>query len=243
MLSFFNKKEEENLFEQLKVDIHSHLLPKLDDGVKTYEESLIILEKMKKQGYQKVVTTPHVMMGNYPNTSEQILEGLQALKARIRINKLDIEVEAAAEYHIDDSFIKRIEAGDSFLTFGEGYILIETSFFNEPIYLRDVIFRLKANELKPILAHPERYVYFQNNLKLLKEIANMNIFFQLNMNSLVGIYDKPAQKLAEWMIDNNMVNFLGTDCHMLKHIEHFDALSQNKYFKKAVKSGLLNNSL
>jgi protein-tyrosine phosphatase len=243
MLSFFNKKEEENLFEQLKVDIHSHLLPKLDDGVKTFEESLIILEKMKKYGYSKVVTTPHVMMGNFPNTSDQILEALQAVKARIKINKLEIELEAAAEYHIDESFIKKIDDGEKLLTFGDGYILIETSFYNEPIYLRDVVFRLKALDMKPILAHPERYVYFQNNLKLLKDIADMNLLFQINMNSLVGVYDKAAQKLAEWMIDHNLVKFFGTDCHNLKHIEHFDALSQNKYFKKAIKSGLLNNTL
>ncbi len=243
MLSFFNKKEEENLFSLIKVDIHSHLLPKLDDGVNTFEESLIILEKMKKQGYQKVITTPHVMMGTYPNTYDGILEALQALRARIRINKLDIIVEAAAEYHIDEGFIRKLENEEKLLTFGDNYVLIETSFFNEPIYLRDVIFRLKAMDLKPILAHPERYIYFQNNKRLLKDIIDLNILFQINMNSLVGIYDKAAQKLAEWMVDNNHVNFLGTDCHNLKHIEHFEALSQNKFFKKAAKSGLLNSTL
>lgn len=242
MLSFF-KKEEENLFRQVKVDIHSHLLPKLDDGVNSFEESLIILEKMKKFGYQKVVTTPHVMMGTFPNTSDQILEALQALKARIRINKLEMEVEAAAEYHIDEAFLKKLDNGEKLLTFGPGYILIETSFFNEPIYLKDVIFRLKANDLLPILAHPERYLYFQNNLRLLKEIAGMNIFFQINMNSLVGVYDRAAQKLAEWLVENNLVNFLGSDCHNLRHIEYFDALSQNKFFRKAVKAGVLNSSL
>lgn len=242
MLSFFNKKEE-NLFEQIKVDIHSHLLPRLDDGVKTFEESLLILEKMKRAGYQKAIITPHVIQETYPNTSKQILNALQSLRARIRINQLDMEVEAAAEYHIDEAFIKMMESGENFLTFGRNYILIETSFYNEPVYLKDVIFKLKANGLRPILAHPERYVYFQNNLKLLKDIADMNILFQVNMNSLAGFYDKAAQKLAEWMIERNMVNFLGSDCHNLKHLEHLETLAQNKFFKKAVKSGLLNNSL
>jgi len=241
MWSLFTKKE--NLFEQIKVDIHSHLLPKLDDGVKTFEESLIILEKLKRAGYQKAVITPHVMQETYPNTARQIQDALQALRTRIRINQLDMEVEAAAEYYIDETFFKKMEAGEEFLTFGPGYILIETSFYNEPVYLKDVIFRLKANGLKPILAHPERYVYFQNNLRLLKEVADMSILFQVNMNSLIGLYDKAAQKLAEWMIDRNMVNFLGSDCHNVKHLDGFEALSQNKYFKKAVKSGLLNSSL
>lgn len=242
MLSIFTKKEE-SPFYKIGVDIHSHLLPKLDDGVKSFEESLLILERMRKLGYRKVITTPHVIHDAYPNTSEGILEKWMLLRKKIEINQLDIEIEAAAEYQIDDNFIKMLDGNAEFLTFGKKYILVETPFFNEPVYLQSVIFKLNALGFKPILAHPERYVYFQNNPKFLKEISQMNIYFQINMNSLAGFYDKAAQKLAEWMIDHKMVHFLGSDCHNMRHMETTETLTNNKFLKKAIKNGLLNQTL
>lgn len=227
----------------LKVDVHSHLLPGIDDGVDTWEESLYILEELIKIGYNKVITTPHVMSDHYPNTPEIILGKLHELRHLIRQHGLPVEVEAAAEYYLDETFLTNLENNGKFLTFGDNYLLFETSFINKPTFLIEAVFKISAHGYKPVLAHPERYIYIQENMKILEDLLERDVLMQLNINSLTGYYSKAARKLAEKLIDNNYISFLGSDCHNERHLAVIREAYSMKYFKKATQLDLRNYTL
>ncbi|MDN5216226.1 capsular biosynthesis protein [Fulvivirgaceae bacterium BMA12] len=227
----------------LTIDVHSHLLPGIDDGVESWEESLLILEELINLGYHKVITTPHVLSDHYPNTPEIILSKLRELKQLVEENNLSIEVEAAAEYFLDETFLNNLENNEKLLTFGDNYLLFETSFINKPTFLIEAIFKISSQGYKPVLAHPERYIYMQENPKLVDELVEREVFLQLNINSLTGYYSKGAKKFAEKLIDKNYISFLGSDCHNERHLAVIKEACGMKYFKKITQLNLLNNTL
>lgn len=227
----------------LEVDIHSHLIPGIDDGIQTIEEGLDILRVMVDLGYKKVITTPHTMMASFPNTPEIINNGLESMKKAIDDANIPIKMEAATEYYLDESFIERLDNDEPLMTFGDKYVLFETSFIHEPPLLKEATFKLTIKGYKPVYAHPERYLYLIQNDNLLEEMVDRNVFFQLNLNSLSGVYSKPVQKFAEKLIDRKIVNFVGTDCHHFGHMEYLKQTTQTKYFKKLLDLDLLNNTL
>ncbi len=227
----------------MMVDVHSHLIPGIDDGVKTITDSLDILQQMSDLGYQKVITTPHVMHDFYPNTSQDILKRVQVLQQRVDAVGIDLEVEAAAEYYLDEHFIQFLDQKSDLLTFGDNYVLFETSFLNEPAYMRQGIFKIISNGMKPVLAHPERYLFLQNNPEIIEDLVERGVLLQVNTISLSGYYSKEARKLAEYLIDKQMVSFLGTDCHNAKHLKAMVETIETRYFAKAMRLPLLNNFL
>ena len=239
MIQLFKKKSEKTL----PVDVHSHLLPGIDDGVKTIEESLQILKEFKGLGYKKIITTPHINPEFYPNTPEIINEKLNELKEAILNEGIDIEVEAAAEYYLGEELMQQVNNNEPLLTFGSKYLLFECSFLNEPFFLRDFIFKVISLGYKPVLAHPERYAFVQANFDILEDMKNRGVLLQLNISSLVGAYQPMARKLAEKMINKGIVDILGSDCHNIHHISYLHEALYNKSFKKAVELPLLNYQL
>lgn len=227
----------------LEVDIHSHLIPAIDDGIQTIEEGLDILRFMVDLGYKKIITTPHTMMEIYPNTPKTINNGLELMKKAITEANIPIQMEAATEYFLDETFIERLDNDEPLMTFGDNYVLFETSFINEPPLLKEATFKMNIKGYKPVYAHPERYLYLIENDNLLEEMIDRDIFFQLNLNSLTGMYSKPVQKFAEKLIDKKAVRFVGTDCHHFGHIEQLKRTTETKYFKKLMELDLLNNTL
>ena len=240
MFDFFRNSSRSADLIMPKVDFHSHLLPGLDDGVTSYEESLEILKKFEEQGYQKVITTPHIMGDFYKNTSSTINASLKELKSFIK-GKCRIEIDAAAEYYLDEGFIEILNGKDQILTIGDKYILFETSFMAEPVYLREAIFKMQSLGLKPILAHPERYIYLQENPDLMSDLFDRGVFFQLNINSLIGYYSKAVQKQAQRMIKEGKFHFLGSDCHNLSHLEVTFEAMRSRAFAKAMEQDVQNN--
>ena len=226
-----------------QVDIHSHLIPAVDDGVQSVDESLAILREMSELGYKKVVTTPHTMKEAFPNTSESILNGLAKMKKAIAEAQISIELEAASEYYLDESFIEKLDNDEPLLTFGDKYLLFETSFINEPPFLKEATFKMTIKGYKPVYAHPERYLYLMQNEQLIEEMIDRSVYFQLNLVSLSGCYSKPVQKLAEKLIDAELVRFVGTDCHNMGHIDFLKQAINTKHFKKLANQKILNNSL
>ena len=227
----------------LTVDVHSHLLPGIDDGVESWEESLFILQELVNLGYNKVVTTPHVLADHYPNTPEIILGKLRELKNLVAEHGLPIQVEAAAEYFLDETFLRNLENNGKFLTFGDNYLLFETSFINKPTFLVEAVFNISAQGYRPVLAHPERYIYMQENLQIVEDLLERDVLLQLNINSLTGYYSKGAKKMAEKLIDNNYISFVGTDCHNQRHLSVIKEACGMKYFKKATQLNLRNYTL
>lgn len=225
------------------IDIHSHLLPALDDGVQTFDESLAVIVQFQKLGYKKLITTPHVMSDFYRNTNEGILERLQELNQHLTEHKIDIKIEAAAEYYLDETLFSKIENNVPLLTFGDKYLLFETNFMTEPLNLKEFIFAASTKGYRLVMAHPERYIYLQNNFEKAEDLLNRGVFFQLNIASISGHYSKSAQRLAFKLIDQQSIHFIGSDCHNLQHIKIAEETTTHKYFQKAISLPLLNNTL
>lgn len=243
MLKFFTKKEKRTSVSPIEVDIHSHVLPGLDDGAETFEDSVTLIKKLNELGYKKLIATPHIMSGAYNNSPETIIPQLENLKQVIKENNIAIELEAAAEYYVDDHFINLLDQQKPILSFGNNYVLIETGFLNEPVFLKQAIFKLCAQGYKPVLAHPERYIYLQNNFKAAEEVISRGAVLQLNLNSLSNYYSKSANVIAERLIEKKMITFAGTDCHHLNHISVLQSAINKKLFNKLLDLKLLNNTL
>lgn len=222
------------------VDMHSHLIPGIDDGAQNMEESIGLIRTLHELGYTKLITTPHVYHDLYPNKSETILSGLAKVRETLKQEGIPVELEAAAEYYLDEQFERMIEE-KTLLTFGQNHILFEISFADEPMNFKRALFNLKLQGYKPILAHPERYEYWNSNFKKYEDLHEQDIFLQLNINCLTGHYGAMVKKISERMIDAGIVSFIGTDCHHTGHIELLQAARTNAKLKQLIESGALKN--
>lgn len=240
---FKSKKKQRETVSPLTVDIHSHLLPGIDDGSQSMNDTLDFLHQFEGLGYKKVITTPHIMQDYYANTPAIILGKLAEVRAAAAESGLSIKIEAAAEYYLDEFFYSLIDTPEELLTFGPNYILFETGFINQPAILFDAIFKMKSQGLQPIFAHPERYSYLQGNYALANEIVERGALLQINMNSLTGYYSPAVRKTAEKLIDDGLVSFLGTDLHNERHMDVLRSAINKNYFDKLMDKGLLNNTL
>jgi tyrosine-protein phosphatase YwqE len=244
IFSFFKKKKEkrEEDSPQILTDIHSHLIPGIDDGARDMDESLMLLRGMKELGYQKVITTPHIMFDGYKNTPQNIQEGLKALRLAAKEENIDIEIDAAAEYYLDDGFYDKLN-DENLLTIGE-YLLVETSYISKPLLFDEMIFEIQAAGLKPILAHPERYRYIKDPEKEYKAMKEKGIYFQVNLNSFSGHYGKEAKKKVDFLNDAGMIDFLGSDVHRMKQVEILGEVLKSDTFRSVFKHNtILNETL
>lgn len=241
MFSWFKKQKQIKI--DLGTDIHSHLLPNLDDGVRSFEQAEEIILRFKTLGYRKLITTPHVMSDAYRNTNNDILARLQELQEHLRQKDIDIQIEAAAEYYLDEDLHKRLEDNDPLLTFGDKYLLFETNFLTEPFNLKDFIFLAATRGYKPVLAHPERYLFLQQNLEKAEDLINRGVLFQVNTSSFTGYYSKPVQTTVQKLVDKKWVHMLGSDCHHIQHVKLLESAASMKYFQRALSFPLLNKKL
>jgi protein-tyrosine phosphatase len=243
VVNWFKKKQD--TVEGLRpiTDLHSHLLPGLDDGVQSFEEMEEIVLRFQKLGYTKLITTPHVMSDFYRNTSEGILKKRDEVNAWLASKNIIMPIEAAAEYYLDEDLLKKAEEHFPLLTLGDKYLLFETNFLTEPFQLKEFIFAVTSQGYKPILAHPERYIYLQDNFEKVEDLINRGVYFQINISSISGYYSKGAQRLAHKLIDKGWVHFIGSDCHNLQHIQRIEESVSLKYFQKAISLPILNNTL
>jgi tyrosine-protein phosphatase YwqE len=225
------------------IDIHSHLLPGLDDGVQSFEEAESIIRQFHKLGYRKLITTPHVMSDFFKNSNEIILAKHEELTQWLAAKEIFVEIQAAAEYYLDEELIRKIEMNERLLTFGNNYLLFETNFMTEPLNLKEFIFLATTRGYRPVLAHPERYSYLQGNFSKAEDILNRGVLFQLNVSSISGYYSKAAQTIAQKLIDRGWIHLLGSDCHNQQHIQLLEETRHAKYFQKAISLPLLNNTL
>jgi len=248
VLDIFNFIKKDKTIQDLDlgwmgVDMHSHLIPGIDDGSKTLEESIGLIKRLKGYGLRKLITTPHVMSEYYKNSPDTILLGLSLLKEALLEEKIDMEIEAAAEYFIDEMLMEKLQKGEKLLTIGENYVLVETGFMSRPLMLKEIFFDMEMHGYKPILAHPERYQYLIQDKDFLYELIDRDVFFQINLLSLTGFYSKPIKNFAELLVDEGKVRFFGTDCHNPRYLDMLETLPRYKYFEKIQQMPLLNNSL
>lgn len=243
MFSFFKKKIDKPtlLFSNVQTDFHSHLIPAVDDGSPDIETSIRYIKDLVALGFNKIITTPHIMSDFYPNTSDKLKEGFVLLKKQLKEEKINVQFEVAAEYFLDEYFEKLLEKND-ILTFGDNYVLIEMSFIEPNRNLHQIVFDLLSKGYKPILAHPERYPYFVGQLEKLEEIKDMGCKLQVNLLSLTHYYGKAVNKLALQLFTKKMVDFVGTDLHHDRHLQAIQGLPQD--IRNLIdKTPLLNNTL
>lgn len=238
----FKTKEVEPI-NRLKVDMHSHLLPGIDDGVEDMEQSMETIQALVSLGYRKLITTPHVMGGVYKNDKKNILEQLALVKEQVNKRGISVEIEASAEYFIDESFMDLLKGKDQLLPIRDEYVLIETSFMYSSPFLEEAVFLLQASGFKPILAHPERYLYLHDTWQRYEDLHGRGVLFQLNMSSLTGYYSPMVRKVARRLIDEQMVDLVGTDCHGMRHISVLEKAVSDEYYQKVTSLPLLNSHL
>ena len=245
LFSFFNKQKAKNqaFINATKVDVHSHLIFDVDDGSKTLEESVQLVSSLNELGYTKIFTTPHIMADFYQNSRDNLLPKYEMLLKELDRNNINVNLNIAAEYYLDDGFENKLQDKDNLLLLGEKYLLVETSYMNEPRNLLTTIFEILSNGITPILAHPERYTYMYDSFEKYEELFERGVLFQININSLSGYYSKPAKDIVNKLIDKKMVHFSGTDCHGEKHIEALKKSFATKGFQKLQQLPLLNNTL
>jgi protein-tyrosine phosphatase len=240
---FFKRKEQTvDSLAWLGVDMHSHLLPGIDDGSPDLATSIELIKGFKQLGYKKIITTPHVLWEIYPNTREIILSKQEEVQKEIDAAGIDIELKAAAEYYIDDHFVNELKNKPPLLTLSGNMVLVEFSMMSMPMDLQEVLFEMQMQNYQPVLAHPERYSFLVRKKEVFDELKNAGCLFQLNLLSLSGYYGENVQQIAEYLLKKNYYDFAGTDLHHSKHLSLLQKLSSS-VVKKIQDTGLIKNHL
>lgn len=219
-MQFLSKKEIHlrEILPEGYIDIHSHLLSNIDDGVKTVYQSAYIIEQFEKLGVKKIITTPHVMQEVWPNTSEIIRSKHLEMQKVLSSLEINVTLEASAEYMLDDLFYKRIKEKD-IIPLYQKYVLVEMSTFNPPLNLNEILFEIKLAGFTPILAHPERYSFYKDDINKFIQLKESGFLFQLNLLSMSGFYGEKVKNLAAKLLTEKLFDFAGSDVHNYQQFE------------------------
>lgn len=244
MFNFFKKKEEENTSAgtlPVKVDMHSHILPGLDDGSPDIETSLRLVRELYKMGIRKSIATPHVIGDLYQNTPETIRAALKKLQDACAAEHIDIQLSAAAEYMLDDYFVRLLNEKSELLTIHGNIILTEQSYASPTGNLNEIAFELMKNGYKPIMAHPERYFYYHANFDHYNHLKDMGFLLQVNLLSLTGYYGPNVARAAKFLFKEDMVDFIGTDLHHDKHMKLLQKKDNQRMWQHYTEERIYNN--
>ena len=243
MFSFWKKEKEDKFdYSLLRTDMHSHLIPGVDDGAQDLESSIQLIKGFADLGYKRLITTPHIMWDMYKNTREDILQKFNDLKKRVSEENIDITVGVAAEYFLDN-YVKNLLANkEPLLTIKDNLVLVEFSMASEPVDLKEILFEMQLQGYQPVIAHPERYSYYERNLEFFELMKSAGYWFQLNILSLAGLYGKSSQSLARIFIKKNYYELAGTDLHNFRHLKLLYDSSLKADLKRLVDSGNLKNT-
>tara|TARA_Y100000766_G_C18915580_1_gene611127 strand:- start:7027 stop:7749 length:723 start_codon:yes stop_codon:yes gene_type:complete len=227
---FKSKPTLKDLIPKGFVDIHSHILPGIDDGAKNVEESISLISEMKGLGFSKIIGTPHTYRNLYNNTNESITNSFNLIKSK---HPQDLNISFASEYFMDENLIKQAE-NKSLLTLKNNYVLTETGFKFMPLNIFEVIFQLQLNGYRAVLAHPERYHFF--SMKDFFKLKKNGVLFQINMFSLIGYYGESTLSLANKLLKNNMIDYIGSDIHNLQQLSLFEKKIKTSMSNKILKT-------
>ncbi|HEY0298157.1 MAG TPA: CpsB/CapC family capsule biosynthesis tyrosine phosphatase [Arachidicoccus sp.] len=245
MFGFLRNKNNNpaNNWKFVQTDIHSHILPGIDDGAKTIHDSIGLIKNMYNHGFRKMVATPHISEDIYPNAKETILERRDLVREKVAALKIDMKIDAAAEYMIDERFVSLAESEEGLLTIHGNHVLVEMSYLLESPFLHTALFTMQTRGYQPILAHPERYNFYHNDLEKYDELKEKGCLFQLNTIAFSGYYGKNVKKTAEYLFNKNMYDYCGSDIHHLRHIQALNSVLKSKIFNQLQEYPFLNNSV
>lgn len=244
---FFRKKRDHSkslipFLSGIETDIHSHLIPGIDDGVPDVATSVDFISQLHELGIRKIITTPHIMMDRFPNSQETIHSPYLEVEAALASQRINVPFNYAAEYYMDEQFEALLKS--PLLTLNGRLVLVEISFVAPPPQMHQWLFEMSARGYMPLLAHPERYNYCHKNFNLYKEFKSWGCQLQLNLLSLTGYYGKAVQQAAFQLLDANMIDYIGTDLHHEKHMQAIRDIAENKKLLKRLEQyPFKNNSL
>lgn len=230
-------------FFPIAADMHSHILPGIDDGSPDIVTSLSLIEGMMKLGITTAVATPHIIGDIYRNNSETIGNALSILKTALAEKEMDFKIKAAAEYMLDDYFIGLLRAKTPLLTLTDNLVLTEFSYAERPANTEQIVFELITEGYRPVLAHPERYSYYHNDHSKFHQLKDLGFLLQVNLLSLTGYYGKGAAKAAAYIIKNDLASFAGTDLHHSRHMAAFHLPANRLLFSEAFSGKKMNDEM
>ncbi|MDP4285513.1 MAG: CpsB/CapC family capsule biosynthesis tyrosine phosphatase [Bacteroidota bacterium] len=231
----FNKRKNIPLypgFSWLAQDIHSHILPGIDDGSPDVETSLQLLQSLSEAGIHQFICTPHIIGDMYRNTPESVNNALATLKNACLNSGVNVSINAAAEYMLDDYFMDLLRKKEPLLTLTKNYILTELSYAASPGNLEKISFELNTNNYQPLMAHPERYHYYHKNYDAYYRLKELGFLLQVNLLSITGYYGKNVAKAAKYILKNDLADFVGTDLHHFTHLQVLTDTDSIKLFEK-----------
>ncbi len=240
-MKLWGKKEDAFDYGLLGADMHSHLLPGIDDGSPDLHTSVKLINGLTELGFKKLITTPHIMQDMYPNKRAEILERCEMLNKHLESENIPIKIDAAAEYFLDDNLKKLLANKEQLLTFGDNLVLVEFSMASEPIDFKELLFEMQMQNYQPVIAHPERYVYHERNKEFFEELKSAGYLFQLNIMALAGAYGKSVNELAKYFIKHQYYELAGTDLHNPHQLAHLHNHSIVHGLKELLDSGKLLN--
>ena len=222
MFSIFKSKPKlSELIPEGFIDIHSHILPGIDDGSENLAQSTDLLSRLNSMGFSKCIVTPHTLPEIWENTSEGITATFNSTKLQLEEPLNNMLYRVGSEYMINESFLQRLQT-EPLLTLKDNYVLIEMSYLNPPLALKEIIFEIQLKGYQPLLAHPERYLFYHNNTKMYETLKKLEVQFQLNLLSSVGYYGSSVAKTTDFLLKENFIDFVGSDVHHLRHVNAFE---------------------
>ena len=238
MFSIFHKKK--FLVDYLSniTDFHNHILPGIDDGAKDLEDSLILLKGFEEIGITDIIATPHVIGEFYPNTPDTIRNAFNDV-SKAADSKFNLGY--SAEYMMDQHFVEIISE-KQIIPLIENKVLVEMSYFQPPLNLNEILFKLQNNQYQPILAHPERYSYMHNKtVEKYRDLKIRGCKFQINMLSLSGHYGLGIQKMAFRLMEENLIDYISSDVHKIAHLDKIKEIKIPKKLETQIEKVSNNN--
>lgn len=243
MWKFLRKKSYSEIpfFKQMKKDMHSHLLPGIDDGSPDVETSIDFIRRLSDAGLREFICTPHIFGDMFRNNEQIINDALYRLRNAIHKEGLDVKISAAAEYMLDDYFMDLLRSGTPLLTLNGSYLLTEFPFSIPPFKLEEITFEIHNLNYQPILAHPERYAYFHRKPEMYSRMKDLGFLLQINLLSLTGQYGRQVRNAAKYLVRQGLVDLVGTDLHHEGHLEMLLDPRSQKIFKDNFGDRILND--
>jgi protein-tyrosine phosphatase len=231
MFDWFKSKPIHSDFGFLGLDFHSHLVPGVDDGAKDTADAVRLLSQLQELGFTKAITTPHIMSDLYPNTPQVLREGFAVLQSAAKAAGLTIQTGLAAEYMMDDHFADILDQEELLSIDGER-VLVEMSMLQAPSNLFRDLFQLQIKGFRPVLAHPERYIFLKEDFRQYDRLRDHGCEFQLNLLSITGYYGKPVRENALKLLKLGMIDYLSTDMHHDNHATALQVLATDRSLMK-----------
>jgi protein-tyrosine phosphatase len=245
MFSIFKKKKSStsSSYFPITTDIHSHILPGIDDGSPDIETSLALIDGLIKLGVKSSIATPHIIGDLYRNDATTITTALNKLKTALTEKQIDFKVHAAAEYMLDSYFIDLLSQKTPLLTLKDNLVITEFSYADRPQHVEQMIFSIITEGYQPILAHPERYAYYHNEYKQYEHLKDLGFQLQVNLLSLTGYYGKPVAKAAAYIIKKGLATYTATDLHHHRHMQALQHPTNQQIFAEVFEGKMMNEEM